>query len=110
MFEQEIIVANRFDADADPVIKPSWIALIEKHPSRFMIGSDKVGSFAGYRKEIRKWDALLKHLKPKTQKMVAQENFLRIMPKKGLTLPSGYYYPETKFVPLREAKSTDENR
>ncbi len=31
-----------------------WVALIEKHPDNFMIGSDKVGRFANYRPEIRK--------------------------------------------------------
>ena len=67
-----------------------------------MIGSDQVGAFRDYRQEIRKWDALLKHLKPRTREMVAQENFLGIMPNRGLTLPADYYYPEAKFVPLRK--------
>lgn len=101
VFEQEIIVPDRLDEDKDPVIKESWIKLIESHPTRFMIGSDKVGSFAGYTKEIRKWDALLKHLKKETRELVAQKNFLRVMPEKGLEIPEDYYYPEDKFVPLR---------
>jgi predicted TIM-barrel fold metal-dependent hydrolase len=106
VFEQEIILANRFDVDGDPMIKPAWIELIEKYPDRFMIGSDKVGSFADYRSEIRKWDALLKRLQPKTREMIAQTNFLQIMPPDGLTLPDGYYYPEENFVPLRDDPST----
>ena len=106
VFEQEIILANRFDVNGDPMIDPAWIMLIEKYPNRFMIGSDKVGSFAGYRNEIRKWDALLRQLQPKTREMVAQSNFLQIMPKKGLTLPDSYYYPEANFVPLRDDTSS----
>lgn len=104
VFEQEIVVANKFDKDGDPLINPAWISLIEKYPDRFMIGSDKVGSFATYRIEIRKWDALLKHLQPKTRSLVAQKNFLRVFPKKGLTLPGDYYYPEDRFVPLANKK------
>ena len=108
VFEQEIILANRFDVDGDPMIKLAWIGLIEKYSDRFMIGSDKVGSFAGYRNEIRKWDALLKQLQPETREMIAQTNFLQIMPPEGLTLPDDYYYPEANFVPLRDSRSSEE--
>ena len=108
VFEQEIVLADRFDANGDPVINPNWIRIIEKHPKRFMLGSDKVGSFAGYRNEIRKWDALLNQLQPKTAKMVAQTNFLHLMPSKGLTLPDNYHYPEAKFVPLRDDRLSTE--
>ena len=75
VFEQEIVVANRFDVVGDPMIKREWISLIEKYPTRFIIGSDKVGSFESYKVEIRKWDALLKHLQPKTADLVASGKF-----------------------------------
>ena len=32
------------------------------------------------------------------------------MPKKGLTIPDGYYYPEHKFVPGRQAAIVHEKR
>jgi len=106
VFEQEIVISDCFDDEGMPKINSSWIRLIEQYPDRFMLGSDKVGSFAEYRTEIRKWDALLKHLKPATQKEIAQENFLRIMPKQGIVIPDGYYYPEGKFVPGRTTEES----
>jgi Amidohydrolase len=61
---------------------PEWIALFEKYPTRFMIGSDKVGTFGNYEKEILKYIPLLKALKPTTAAKVGRENFLSILPKK----------------------------
>lgn len=37
----------------------SWIELLKKHPTRFMIGSDIVGKWDNYTKEIRKYYPLL---------------------------------------------------
>lgn len=37
----------------------SWIELFKKHPTRFMIGSDIVGKWDNYTKEIRKYYPLL---------------------------------------------------
>ena len=53
---------------------------IEDYPERFMIGTDKVGHFDTYVKEIKKYDLLLDALKPETSQMVASENFLRVLP------------------------------
>ena len=84
-----------------------WVALIEKYPDNFMVGSDKVGRFGNYRKEIRKYNQLLKALKqPATMEKVARANFLRVMRKEAITLPVDYCYPETRYtartLPKRE--------
>lgn len=57
----------------------TWAALLEEFPERFMIGSDKVAHWAGYREEIRKYDPLLDLLKPETARKVTRENILRIV-------------------------------
>lgn len=40
-----------------------WIKLFEKHPTRFMIGSDIVGAWDNYTKEIRKYYPMLNAIK-----------------------------------------------
>ena len=57
----------------------SWAALIEKYPTRFMIGSDKVGHWATYGDEILKYGKLMKYLKPQTAKNLAALNILRLV-------------------------------
>lgn len=42
-----------------------WISLFEKHPTRFMIGSDIVGKWDNYTKEIRKYYPMLDAIKDK---------------------------------------------
>ena len=86
------------DEDGDPSIKAEWIELIEKYRDNFMLGSDVVADFREYHGQIRKYNALLKHLRPKTREKVASGNFVRIMPKKGLTLPHEYVYPEKRYT------------
>ncbi|MDD2338243.1 MAG: hypothetical protein PHD01_16930 [Geobacteraceae bacterium] len=56
-----------------------WAALLEAFPDRFMIGSDKVGHWGGYREEIRKYDPLLALLKPETARKITRENILVII-------------------------------
>jgi len=84
----------------EPLIRREWIDLIEKFPGNFLLGSDKVGDFTGdkYKKEIRKFDPLLRQLKPEVAKQVASLNWLRIVPEDGLTLPEGYKYPEFRYT------------
>lgn len=43
-----------------------WIELFEKHPTRFMIGSDIVGKWDNYTKEIRKYYPMLDAIKDQT--------------------------------------------
>ena len=96
------------DEDGDPKIKAEWIELIEKYPDNFMLGSDVVGDFREYRGVIRRYNALLKHLKSGTREKVANGNFVRIAPKKGLTLPRGYVYPEERYRWYKGPLPTDE--
>lgn len=96
--DEEGNVVYEKDELKDPVIRREWIELIEKYPNNFVLGSDIVADFKKYHQEIRKYNALLKKLKPETQIKVGNKNFVRIMPKKGLTLPQGYVYPEKKFT------------
>jgi hypothetical protein len=66
-------------------VDPAWVSLIEEFPTRFMIGSDKVGRFDDYSSEIVKYDRLLARLTPTAAKQVAHDNFLSILPGKGNT-------------------------
>jgi predicted TIM-barrel fold metal-dependent hydrolase len=75
VFEDNIAPEGKLDRN--------WISLIENYPGRFMIGTDKVGHFDTYVKEIQKYDLLLEALKPETSRLVARENFLRILPLKA---------------------------
>ena len=72
VFENNIAPDGKLDRD--------WISLVEDYPERFMIGTDKVGHFDTYVEEIKKYDILLDSLKPKTSRLVASENFLRVLP------------------------------
>jgi hypothetical protein len=61
-------------------VDPAWVALIENFPTRFMIGSDKVGKFDDYASEIVKYDILLDRLKPATAAKLAHDNFVSVLP------------------------------
>jgi hypothetical protein len=74
VFEQDLLTK-----ESKP--NPQWIALIEAFPNRFMIGSDKVGHFADYPKEILKYNVFLDALKPETASKLARENLLSVLPK-----------------------------
>ena len=64
-------------------LDPKWVALVEKYPDRFMIGSDKIGKFATFKTEIRKYDPLLQALSPATAQRVAQDNLWSLLPAKS---------------------------
>jgi len=72
VFEDNVAPGGKLDRD--------WVSLVEDYPERFMIGTDKVGHFDTYVKEIKKYDLLLDALKPETSRLVASENFLRVLP------------------------------
>ena len=61
-----------------------WASLIEKYPGNFMVGSDVVGRFGGYKQEIRRFEELFERLQPETAIKVAHDNFLSVMPEQGL--------------------------
>ena len=84
--------------DGDVMIRQAWLDLIHKFPRNFLLGSDKVGDFRTYRKEIRKFNPLLKQLRPEVRDYVARLNWLRIVPAQGLSLPVDYKYPENRYI------------
>lgn len=67
------------DDSGEPV--PEWVSLIEKHPTRFMIGSDVVGRFEGLGDGMRAFDPFLDALSEAAAKNVARDNFLSILPR-----------------------------
>jgi len=66
------------DAEGQP--DPSWLKLIERHPTRFVIGSDVVGRFDGLGGNLAAFDPLLDALPEKIARRVARENFLALLP------------------------------
>ncbi len=99
----------------------TWAKLIEKYPTRFMLGSDVVGGSSGSAKELTKFDPLLKRLKSKTAQLVAHDNFHNLMNEMaerrrtanlsageslGIVLPRDYTFPEYAHMPrLRDEES-----
>lgn len=71
------VIAPHHRAD----MEDTWAALIEHYPDRFMIGSDKVGHFASYPREITKYYSLLDRLKPETQMKLCRGNVQRLVNK-----------------------------
>jgi predicted TIM-barrel fold metal-dependent hydrolase len=81
VYENDLLKNDPTDMTRPPVPNPQWINLIESHPDRFIIGTDKVGHFADYPKEIQKYYTFLDALKPGTAKKLARENLLSVLPK-----------------------------
>ncbi|MGY2377715.1 amidohydrolase family protein [Pseudomonas sp. SDO524_S393] len=63
--------------------RPEWLALVERFPERFMLGSDVVGRFAKLGREMRRFDPFLDALPEDVAHKVARDNFLAILPRDG---------------------------
>jgi len=64
----------------DQNLKPDWKALIEKHPTRFMVGTDNYNHSVDTRKVVRQIrQGLLRNLPLDVAKQVASENAVRVM-------------------------------
>ena len=64
----------------DQNLKPDWKALIEKHPTRFMVGTDNYNPIVDTRKVVRQIrQGLLRNLPLDVAKQVASENAVRVM-------------------------------
>ncbi|MBM1187427.1 amidohydrolase family protein [Pseudomonas lundensis] len=61
--------------------RPEWVALVKRHPERFMLGSDVVGRFDKLGQEMRSFDPFLNALPVEVAHKVAKDNFLAILPK-----------------------------
>ncbi len=99
----------------------SWAKLIEKYPTRFMLGSDVVGGSSTAAKTIAQFEPLLAQLQPDTRKLVARDNYVNLMDQMtelrrtaklseekslGIVLPVDYRYPEYADMPrLRDDES-----
>jgi len=57
----------------------AWARLIEDFPDRFLIGTDKVGHWAGYQAEMTKYNLLLARLSESTAGMICEGNALRLL-------------------------------
>ena len=83
-----------------------WVALIQKYPDNFLIGSDSVGKYSGIPMELKKYQALLSALPAETRSKVAFKNLASILDKSeaernrkgfgkgGITLPHEFSLPE----------------
>lgn len=56
-----------------------WSALFEKHPDRFLVGTDKVGHWDTYPNEVVKYYSFLDMLSEKTRRQVCTDNALRLI-------------------------------
>jgi hypothetical protein len=87
----------------------AWAELIERYPQRFMLGSDAVGGGSVIGEKLRAYVPLLKKLQPKTRRLVARDNFRRLIERmaelrrtaklcgpdgNGIVLPADYTFPE----------------
>lgn len=62
--------------------RAKWLALLEQYPSRFVIGSDVVGSFDNLGKIMHGFDPVLDALPDNVAQAIAHDNFLALLPKK----------------------------
>jgi len=58
---------------------PAWIALLTRHPDRFLIGSDVVGNFSKLEEAFREELTLLKALPPTVAAQIAHGNAEKMM-------------------------------
>jgi len=79
----------------------NWLALIEKYPDNFLVGSDQVGSYAGYAATVRDYDELLKKLSKSTRDKVGRTNLLDAFTGPSPVIPRDYRYPESRFTKTR---------
>ena len=61
------------------VLDKRWVSLIEEFPTRFVLGSDSVGFFDQYTPTLQRYYVVLDALKPATAKLVAHDNFQRVL-------------------------------
>ena len=69
--------------DVKGIPDPKWLALVEEHPDRFMLGSDVVGRFDDLGKYLASFRPFLDALPDDVAQKVARDNFLAVLPRKG---------------------------
>ncbi|MBX7272463.1 MULTISPECIES: amidohydrolase family protein [Stutzerimonas stutzeri subgroup] len=68
--------------DEDKRPDPKWVALVKRHPKRFVIGSDVVGHFDNLATGMHAFAPFLDALPASVAQGVAQDNFLALLPRK----------------------------
>lgn len=63
----------------DGKVDPDWLALVERFPDRFVIGSDLVGRFDSLAEKMRAYDPLLDALPGDVARRVARDNLLALL-------------------------------
>lgn len=66
---------NYFDGNS----LKDWTRLIERHPDRFLVGTDKVGHWKTYPAEVVKYYRLLDTLKPSVVDAICRDNLLSLL-------------------------------
>jgi hypothetical protein len=60
-----------------------WVKLVERHPSRFVLGSDVVGRFDNLGEAMQAFVPFLNALSADTAHRVARDNFLALLPQRA---------------------------
>ncbi len=68
------------DASGKP--RKAWLQLVERHPTRFMLGSDVVGRFDNLAEGMQAFEPFLDALPEEVAHQEARDNFLAILPRK----------------------------
>lgn len=68
--------------DEDKRPDPKWVALVKRHPKRFVIGSDVVGHFDNLATGMHAFAPFLDALPASVAQGVARDNFLALLPRK----------------------------
>lgn len=62
--------------------RDEWLELVERHSTRFMLGSDVVGRFDSLAEGMQAFEVFLDGLSEEVAYQVARDNFLEILPRK----------------------------
>lgn len=63
-------------------IKSRWLKILQRHPDRFMLGSDLVGNFDRIGELLAEFDDVLDALSEEDARKLARDNFLRVLPQR----------------------------
>lgn len=61
--------------------RKAWLALVERFPDRFMLGSDVVGKFGSVGEQMHGFEPFLDALPEAVARKVARDNFLAVLPR-----------------------------
>lgn len=63
-------------------LKTRWLKILQRHPDRFMVGSDLVGNFDRMGELLAEFDDVLAALSKSDARKLAHDNFLRALPQR----------------------------